>query len=1480
MEHFSKPFIRANKPQRKVSRALLNKRRKAFMERLEDRTLFSALNITAGALTYTGSSSASNLTVSASSGSNCTFTDTDQMITLGSGAISAGWTGSGTNTVTGPESSISSMNITNGSGGQNLTLNYADGNMLPASGLTYDPSAATGGAINALTIEGGSFTSQTQTYSGPGAGTITFNGGTPLVYSNLSPITDTSPAVDYLFSDFGADGSFTATTGPVAGGFQTIQFQSTPFEGAGEFETTDIANKNFVTFDVESTLGMSAVVNIPTPSTGLLSMTYNTSTSGENTQTFTNTPPGIVTSLVGGTDQDVTSVTGLGVADGTVLFLNGDAGVNTLNFDAGGEDPTVTPGLLPGEVLISIPGAGIVDAINYANINITDVAPLTITPGTSPSFSTVEGSSATNAIVGTFTLPLPAIATPPDGMPAGDFTASIGWGDASSSAGSITQDASDPSVYDISGTHTYATNGTYTTTSTVNFIGGSYDATVNGVDVSVALPAAGPTMGITGTAHVAAAPLTGTTGNAISGVEGSSTGTVLLGTFVDGNQSATTANFTSGGGSVVVNWGDGSAPQTLAAGNLTAVGSADGVDWEIKAAHTYTEEGSYAYTITVTESDGAVTTVSGSAVIADGSLTAGSAVVLTPNSGIALANTTVVATFTDANAFATTADFTAQVSWGDGSSPTTGVVVATATPGVFDIEAGHAYAGPGAFTTLVTVTDDGGSQVVVSGTATVTDLPVTGAVKNFAAIEGENTGIIVLATFSDPNLLATAADVSATLPVGGWGDGTPAAVANLTVVQIGGTSSASLFEVLGSHTYAVDGVYTVNVSVKTIGGVVTTLTPGTATVADAPLTPSSSNTITGVEGSSTGSVLLGSLHRRQPRLRPSANYTTPGGSVVVNWGDGSAPQTLCRQQPDQAIGAADGVEWTIKAAHTYTEEGTYAYTVTVTDSGGAATVISGSAIIADAALTAGTTVNLTPNTGAALSNAIVGTFTDANPTAPISDFWATINWGDGSPATTGLVTQPGGVGTAFDVTGSHTYATPGSYTTIISVSDDGGSRVTITGTATVTDLPVTGSVKNFTAVEGENTGAVVLATFSDPNPLATAADVAATIPVGGWGDGTPVSTTGLAIVQIGGSSTASLFEVVGSHTYAESGSFTVHVTITTSGGVVTALTSGTATVADAPLTPSAGNSITGIEGSSTGTVLLGSFVDGNQSATVSDFTTDGGSVVVNWGDGSAPQTLSAGNLASIGSAAGIEWTINAAHTYAEEGTYAYHVTVTDNGGATTIIFGSAIIADAPLTAGAPVSLVSSTGLPISGTIGTFTDANPVAPISDFTATIDWGDGSPDSIGVITQPGGVGTPFDVTGTHSYAIAGTFQTVINVTDDGGSKVTLLGTATIALTAPHKLHFVQHPTSGHAGKTLGATVIDVQSLRNQTIKTDSSSVTLAVAFGPAGGALIGTTTVTAVKGVATFKNLTIDVPGTYILIASDNGAAEESYEIVVKG
>jgi hypothetical protein len=1353
--------------------------------------------------------------------------------------------------VTGDASSLT-LN-TSDFGTQVMNIDMSGGNPIPYTdtpGLTWNAGAdsTSGLGTHTLNIFGtlptGPFASETHNANDPAVfpqvgqyGSIAFDNGqglfnslTSLWYTGLQPINDTTPATLYTFNDFADDQSFTATSGSVtdpSGTFDTVQFANTPATPPPTFETTNVANKTNIVFNTEPaipgvpTLGITSVVNIPTASTGLASLTFNTPTPDENITSFLNEPPGVVTSFNGSASPDITNVAGVGVPSGTVLFLNGGGSTNTLNYDAGGLVPSVTAGLLPGEVLITIPGFGIVDAINYQVINITDVSPVVITPGPAVTINTVEGFNYVNAIVGTFTTSIPFFPGGPPGVPASDFVASIDWGDPSPDpdAGTITQDASNPSIYYVTGTHTFDENGTFTVNSTLGFTGGSFTAPVNGVPITFTFGPAGPTPGTPATANVIQGSLA-VSAFPIVGTEGMPIGPIPVATFIDAGGAAPIGDYSAG---VEITFPDGNFE--VFAATIAQNGNAN--QYTVTADQfTLPEEGTYQVTVLVTDSAGATPiTVSGSstAVIADAPLTPGISALLTGNTGVPTPSI-LIGNFTDGNLGASQSDFTGTIDWGDGS-PNSVATFQRTIPGFFNVFGNHTYAKAGVYTVTANVLDVGGSATTVTASFTITDLPVTGATASFTAVEGQNTGPFVLATFDDPNTLATVSDVRATLAIGGWGDTSPTtAGVGLTIVQVGvdPTDGDPIFDVIGNHTYAEETPAglpnTLSVIITTAGGAVTTLTSppgGGVTVLDAKLTGTTGNEISGIEGTSTGTVLLGTFYDNNQGATV-ADFTTPPGSVVVNWGDGSAPQTLAASNLT-AIGTPEGVTWEISASHTYTAAGTYAYTITVTDDGGAATVVSGSAIIGAAALIAGAPTLLTANTGIALpDDTVVATFTDGNTFASASSFIATIDWGDGSPRTTGLVVATATPG-LFDVEGGHTYAKPGVFTTKVTVTDSAGAQVTIVGTATVTDLALIGSTDDFTAVEGKNTGLFVLATFTDPNTLATVADVNAVLAIGGWGDTTPtVAGVGLVVQQTGVTPLTAatdpgdpIFEVLGSHTYAEETPAglpdTLSVIITTLGGVSTTLTSppgGGVTVLDAQLSSSNGTEITGVEGLTTGTVLLGTFTDANQGSTVADFTVAPGSTVVNWGDGSAAQTLTAANLAAVGSPDGVIYTVSTSHIYKEEGTYAYTVTVTDDGGAVTIFSGSAIVADAPLSPSATQPVVATkeaTIYPVpvfspplfSGPVASFTDANPGPPtgsstIADFTATIDWGDGTPMTAGTISQPGGAGTAYIVSGMHTYAASGvttgtgtsgTYPIQVFIVDTGGSRLTVDNTATVA-------------------------------------------------------------------------------------------------------
>jgi hypothetical protein len=84
---------------------------------------------------------------------------------------------------------------------------------------------------------------------------------------------------------------------------------------------------------------------------------------------------------------------------------------------------------------------------------------------------------------------------------------------------------------------------------------------------------------------------------------------------------------------------------------------------------------------------------------------------------------------------------------------------------------------------------------------------------------------------------------------------------------------------------------------------------------------------------------------------------------------------------------------------------------------------------------------------------------------------------------------------------------------------------------------------------------------------------------------------------------------------------------------------------------------------------------------------------------------------------------------------------------------------------------------------------------------------------------------------------------------------------------LAFTTEPAGAKAGKTLAPVVVEIQAAGNALQTSDTSAVTLAIESGPSGATLLGTLTVNAVGGVATFNDLSIDTAGTFTLTASDD-------------
>ncbi len=392
-------------------------------------------------------------------------------------------------------------------------------------------------------------------------------------------------------------------------------------------------------------------------------------------------------------------------------------------------------------------------------------------------------------------------------------------------------------------------------------------------------------------------------------------------------------------------------------------------------------------------------------------------------------------------------------------------------------------------------------------------------------------------------------------------------------------------------------------------------------------------------------------------------------------------------------------------------------------------------------------------------NDAVATFTDDNPNASPTDFTATIDWGDGTPATEGSI---GSNSAAFVVIGQHTYADEGSFTLTVTISDvsPGTGTATTHPTGTVSEADVlSGTGISFSAPSGVSFTTTV-ATFSDTLTSADASDFTATID---WGD----ATTSAGTVTGGGGA----FQVSGTHTYASTGTFTVSVTLADDKpGTATATATSTAHVAGSGVAVTATNISAQEDVAFNGTVAT--FSDSDTSKTAGSFTS-----TIAWGDG----TTTAGTITgSSGS-----FTVTGQHTYADEGSFTTTVTVTEigAGGATGSGSGTATVADTDVLSGTPVTVSAQAATSFTGIVATFTDTNTTNVASDFTATINWGDGTT-SAGTVTGGGGT---FNVSGTHTYAAAGIFTVMVTLADDPPGTAT----ATVASTANVTAGLVTIPT-----------------------------------------------------------------------------------------
>ena len=812
-------------------------------------------------------------------------------------------------------------------------------------------------------------------------------------------------------------------------------------------------------------------------------------------------------------------------------------------------------------------------------------------------------------------------------------------------------------------------------------------------------------------------------------------------TFDDSSTATNAANFTA-----TIDYGDGSTgPGTILPLNTPG-------DFEVIGTHRYATVGQFTASITIGTASGTIAPVTAP-------ITATSPLDLTgsPIQGLALVRAnTLVATFTDADMSAAAFDFTATVSWGDGSTDPSARVVEmnSGTTSFFAVYDGHTYSAPGSFPLTLSITDRSNGLSATAGpsggfVATVSGPPTDKIFNELGPSEltpgaGPNQvteGPDGAVWFTETNIGAigrvdTSGQVTEFVPprpavpipiVNGLPTGiTSGPDGNLWFAEAGSSSIGQLtpqglFTMFsggitpGSQPFGITSGPDGNLwFTEAAGDRIGRITPqGVVTEFSAGLTSGfvPESIATGPDGNlwftGAGSNLIG-------RITPQGVITefsgasgigltsiTPGpdhalwfteqgsnqiGRIdpdtfrVAEFAGGLGGPTGITTGPDgnlwftDSIGASGGA--TAEIGRITPQGAITLFSTGLTPQGRPAGIVAGQdgnlyfaetagdrigqVILPQTSLNSPTVeANLpSPAQGDPFSTALA-TFRDNSAVADLTNFRATIDWGDGSSSAGTVTESSDGL---FTVSGTHAYASPGVFPGTILIGNEANSASPLPFSITVetTSLQVTGLDFTTQANRAFSGPVAVLADSFGPRP---SGDYRATID---WGD----DTTSAGTLQVGPNGPDF---VIGTHTYATSGTFTVTTTV----HVIASPGNSNSGTTVATVTPFVSRlAATGVVVTATQDALFGgvvaNFTDSSAgNAPISDQVV----ATIDWGDRTSRtsgviQQTATGSYQVIGS-----------HIYASSGRFAIKVFLARVNGPDTANASS----DAVVTAATPIS---------------------------------------------------------------------------------------------------------------------------------------------------------------------------------------------------
>jgi YD repeat-containing protein len=599
--------------------------------------------------------------------------------------------------------------------------------------------------------------------------------------------------------------------------------------------------------------------------------------------------------------------------------------------------------------------------------------------------------------LGTVTLATLSDAYADDG--AGDWTAQVAWGDGTA----LEQDTVTGSggSFAVQGRHTYANPGAFTARIVLSCDGVTLAVTSTDITIAAASPPS----------PIVLTPMRVQVDEALSAG--------VADTLLDPTPHRDADCYT-----VVVSWGDGTTSQ----GTATAIAGQPGHFTVGAGGHYYADEGAYLVTVSVSACGNLLATAYCTARIDDDPLSGPPIALQTAvvdatgnlgmhNSGL---DNVVVARVSDSGFPTSAGDFTATISWGDGSAPSTGSVVVE-QGGVVYVIGSHAYSMVGSFLARVLLQDDGGSTVVLLDPVTVSPaaegVPANvsaGTMYDADVREWPKQTTTSFGDGSSTDYVWSSLTWQAFNPWYGWWAGLAA-----------NGNKAGIYQFQAEHAFAEEGSFSVGTSSPMILDD-TGSTANSVGVADGGLhVIGAVGQLDVVSGQAMPTTTLATFSDDDPQAQASDFL------VGIAWGQGNSTPTsgnLVQANPDGTFSVVLQAPWSNIPV------GDYTVFVTIADAGGASTTVAIAAVV---------TAQITPQPAAGLA-AVAGLPTgpiELEPFAQIGglplDDAVSISWGDGT-------TSEGTVGMGPDhpnqagVLGQHTYQSPGTRAVRVTITDQGG----------------------------------------------------------------------------------------------------------------------------------------------------------------------------------------------------------------------------------------------------------------------------------------------------------------------------------------------------------------------------------------------------------------------------------------------------------